>query len=172
MKAKEKGIDTRTLRRSATPSTDRSTPAPGDKKPFAQAAGIRFNAFREMDKIRKGIPPALALIPDSVAVIGKPLHTFVDKSRKRGREESADERPAKAMKTEVCGLLVSASGPALTGQFFVLEYRGAKLDCDRLTGQVVDKSKVPYVKDAVIKFVGAGPNADWKDLKVRSQSFE
>ena len=48
----------------------------------------------------------------------------------------------------------------------MIEYRGVKLECDPVTGLVTDRDQVPFEKDAVIRFSGAGPNADWKDLKV------
>ncbi len=105
MKAKEKGIAQRDLRR-GTPSTDRGTPAPGERdangtsKKFQQSNGIKFNAFREMDKMSKGGVPSLAKIPDTVAVIGKPLN-FPDSGKKRAREEEADDKPKKAAKVEV-----------------------------------------------------------------------
>ena len=59
----------------------------------------------------------------------------------------------------------------MTYQTFTLEYKDVKLQCDRVTGQVINKSEIPFEKDAVIKFSGAGPDADWKDLKVKALSI-
>ena len=105
MKAKEKGIDQKTLHR-GSPSTDRSTPAPSENganstSKFSQNSNKKFNAFREMDKLRKGGIPQLAKIPDTVAVIGKPLNFYDERSKKRERDDDERERPAKAVKPEV-----------------------------------------------------------------------
>jgi len=99
MKAKEKGIDQKTLYR-GTPSTDTGTPGPSEKGFSATSSGQKFNAFREMDKLRKGGVPQLARIPDSVAVVGKPMSGY-DKSKKRDREEDEEDRPGKAAKPQV-----------------------------------------------------------------------
>lgn len=108
MKVKEKGIDQKSINR-GTPSTDRGTPAPGEngvingtRKRFQEKSGQKFNAFREMDKMRKGGTPLLAMIPDTVAVVGKPLNFMTtDKGRKRERTEDGESKPAKAPKTQV-----------------------------------------------------------------------
>ena len=103
MKAKAKGIDQKNVSRGPA-SADHGTPAPGDKgangskPPFDKAQ--RFNAFKEMDKLRKGGQPHFAKIPDTVAVIGTP--PSFDREKKRNREADDEERPAKIAKPEVC----------------------------------------------------------------------
>lgn len=103
MKAKAKGIDQKSFNR-GTPSTDHGTPAPGEggvngsRIPFDKTQ--RFNAFKEMDKLRKGGQPHFAKIQDTVSVIGTP--PSFDREKKRNREDNEGERPAKIAKPEVC----------------------------------------------------------------------
>ncbi|WRT69615.1 uncharacterized protein IL334_006604 [Kwoniella shivajii] len=116
--------------------------------------GRKFNAFKEMDKAKKGIIPSLAKIGDDVAVVGiRPGFTKGAKDgRKRERDdEDGDDRDGKVAKKEDKPL--------------VIEYKGATLECDRKTGKVLDSSKVPFENDSSIKFISHGENEQWKELK-------
>jgi hypothetical protein len=92
MKAKEKGIPESELHK-------------GDSKPTAkgkqESRGGKFNAFREMDKQRKGEKPQFAKIPETVAVVGTPVAVKSDNGRKRDREEDGEGRPAKEARPDV-----------------------------------------------------------------------
>lgn len=85
MKAKEKGIPDSEVQRS---------------KP--QTAG-KWNAFREMNKIKSGGSPMLAKIPDGVKVVGTPggIHRERDNGRKRNRDDDGEEGNAKREKIDV-----------------------------------------------------------------------
>ena len=93
MKAKEKGIDIKENRRG------------GEKFEKNQFQDRKFNAFREMSKIKNGETPDLATIPTGTAVVGKP--PIVNRNQpardhKRSRDDDGDDRGnAKWAKTEV-----------------------------------------------------------------------
>ena len=129
MKAKEKGIDQKTLHRGNTPGTESGRGTAGDRS--GNRPPPKFNAFREMEKLRQGGTPMLATIPDSVAVVGTPLNppgrgqasdkgksrdqgNTLEKGKKRDREDGEGERPGKSAKTEV-GVLEVVAGIRLTG---------------------------------------------------------
>ena len=87
MKAKEKGIPDSEVQRG---------------KP---TAGGKWNAFREMNKIKSGGSPMLAKIPDGVKVVGTPggIHQRErDTGRKRTRDEDGEEGSSKREKVDVC----------------------------------------------------------------------
>lgn len=48
----------------------------------------------------------------------------------------------------------------------MIDYKGVQLECDKESGLVLDRSKVPFEMEAVVRFTGAGESPDWKDLKV------
>ena len=87
MKAKEKGI----------PDSEIHKGKAGEK-----STG-KWNAFKEMNKIKSGGHPMLAKIPDEVKVVGKPtgLHQKDRDSRKRQRDDDDEEGGAKKEKIEV-----------------------------------------------------------------------
>lgn len=92
MKAKEKGIPESELYKRKDNKSDRHS--------------SKFNAFREMDKIKKGMTPNLAQIKEGTAVVGTPKGVRSDsksgEGKKRGREEDGEEeKPAKSAKKEV-----------------------------------------------------------------------
>lgn len=95
MKAKEKGIDPTSFSRDG-----------GEKGGRRNAPSGKFNAFKEMDKLKNGQHPDLALIPDGVAVVGKPLASSQpgarsgDKGSKRERDGDEEEKPAKLAKKD------------------------------------------------------------------------
>ncbi|WVW87010.1 hypothetical protein I302_109066 [Kwoniella bestiolae CBS 10118] len=145
MKAKEKGIPDSEIHR-------------GGKTDAKQRdSGRKFNAFKEMDKAKKGISPSLAKIGDDVAVIGiRPGFSKGGEKnpKKRERDEDGEERDSKESRTE--------EPKPLT-----IEYKGVMLECDRHTGKIIDSSKVPFENNAAVKFINHGENGDWKDLKIR-----
>jgi len=49
---------------------------------------------------------------------------------------------------------------------FTLNYKGKDVECDKSTGQVVDRAQLGFPMEAVVKFQGGTDNPDWKDLKV------
>ena len=86
MKAKEKGIPDSEVQRG---------------KP---QAGGKWNAFREMNKIKSGGSPMLAKIPDGVKVVGTPggIHQRErDNGRKRNRDDDGEEGSSKREKIDV-----------------------------------------------------------------------
>jgi lupus La protein len=101
MKAKEKGIPEKELRRSSEPKQKRENGPQGkfDKK------DRKFNAFREMDKMKKGFAPDLAKIQDGVAVVGKPVVTAYEGLGKRGREDDGEKGKKVARTNDVSGRL-------------------------------------------------------------------
>lgn len=85
MKAKEKGIPDSEVQRG---------------KP---AVGGKWNAFREMNKIKSGGSPMLAKIPDGVKVVGTPggIHQRErDNGRKRNRDDDGEEGSSKREKVD------------------------------------------------------------------------
>jgi lupus La protein len=112
------------------------------------AAGGKFNAFREMDKMKKGQAPALAKIPAEVEVVGKAV-AVEGRGQKRDREDG-DNKPSKKQREE---------------EPLTIEYKGVQLDVDPVTGKVVDPSKVPVSEKTAIKFSAPGDGTNWKDLK-------
>jgi hypothetical protein len=86
MKAKEKGIPDSEVQRG---------------KP---TAGGKWNAFREMNKIKSGGSPMLAKIPDGVKVVGTPggiPQRERDNGRKRNRDDDGEEGSSKREKVDV-----------------------------------------------------------------------
>jgi hypothetical protein len=49
---------------------------------------------------------------------------------------------------------------------FTLNYKGKDVECDKVTGQVVDRAELGFPTEAVVKFQGGTDSPDWKDLKV------
>lgn len=87
MKAKEKGIPQGDIQR-------------GGK----QNSTTKWNAFREMNKIKAGGAPALAKIPDGVKVVGTPMGAGQrerDNGKKRSRDEDGESGDAKRERVEV-----------------------------------------------------------------------
>lgn len=91
MKAKEKGIPDSEIYKG---------------RPDGKSTG-KWNAFKEMNKIKSGGHPMLAKIPDEVKVVGKPtgLHQKDRDSRKRQRDDDEEEGGAKKEKIEVSRVL-------------------------------------------------------------------
>jgi lupus La protein len=88
MKAKEKGIPTQELRRGATPSTEGGKDGgPSGGKFSRDSKNKKFNAFREMEKMKRGGVPDLAKISEGVAVVGKPVQEVFEGLGKRGRDD-------------------------------------------------------------------------------------
>jgi lupus La protein len=87
MKAKEKGI----------PQTEIQRGGGKDK------SSAKWNAFREMNKIKSGGAPALAKIPDGVKVVGAPMggQRERDNGKKRSRDDDDEEGASKRERVEV-----------------------------------------------------------------------
>jgi hypothetical protein len=88
MKAKEKGIPESEVQK-------------GGSKP---SQGGKWNAFREMNKIKSGGSPMLAKIPDGVKVVGTPggIHQRErDNGKKRSRDDDGEEGSAKRERVDV-----------------------------------------------------------------------
>ncbi|EIW71598.1 hypothetical protein TREMEDRAFT_37957 [Tremella mesenterica DSM 1558] len=140
MKAKEKGI----------PESEIHT----NRKQGKSTGGGKFNAFRELEKMKKGESPNLAKIREGTAVVGSPLVAGADGkgAKKRGREEDdQSEQPAKAVKQEP--------------RTYTITYNGVELECDLATGTVIDTDKIAFKNNSSIKFPSGGEGADWKKLK-------
>lgn len=90
MKAKEKGIP------------DNEVQKGGNK-----SVGGKWNAFREMNKVKGGGTPMLAKIPDGVKIVGAPggIHQGQgrerDNGKKRSRDDDGEEGSSKREKVEV-----------------------------------------------------------------------
>lgn len=165
MKAKEKGI----------PDGEIHKGRPNDSKNPG-----KWNAFKEMGKMKAGGHPALAKIPDEVKVVGKPsagLHGR-DK-RKRQHDDDDEEGAAKKDKVEVSVHLsidLALAMNSITDKSsqesptFTLNYKGKDLECDKATGRVVDRDQLEFENDCVVKFEGGSDNPDWKELKVCYQT--
>ncbi|WOO84147.1 La [Vanrija pseudolonga] len=135
MKAKEKGI----------PSSEIQRGKGGQPK--------KFNAFRELEKIKNGKPAQFANIPDTMEVVGERVTGSSrgnDRNDKKRPREDGEERAAKKERIEV----------PLT-----IEYGGVTLECDPKTGAVLDPSKLAFTDGAAIKFSAPGDGGDWKVLK-------
>lgn len=59
----------------------------------------KFNAFRELDKLRKGQTANLAPIPDEVAIVGKAIPVSVESLKRRRDDGDGDDRQAKRQQT-------------------------------------------------------------------------
>lgn len=130
MKAKEKGIDESEI----------------NKGGQARKGAGKFNAFREMARMKAGQAPALAKIPAEVDIVGKPV--AFDGSKKRSREDDGDDKDGKKRRDEL-----------------TFEYKGVTLEVDPVSGKVLDPSKVPFTENSAIKFHAPGEGDDWKALK-------
>lgn len=81
----------------------------GDSKPARPQFGNnrplgKYNAFIELDKMRKGIPGNLAPIPDEVAVIGKAIPVVQTDLKRRREADDGDHRDYKRQNIEVSPL--------------------------------------------------------------------
>ncbi|KAL1406572.1 hypothetical protein Q8F55_008278 [Vanrija albida] len=133
MKAKEKGI----------PSSEIQKGRGGQPR--------KFNAFRELEKLKHGKPVQLASIPDSMDVVGERVSgSRHGNDRKRPREDGEERSQVKKEKIE---------------EPLTIEYQGVTLECDTKTGAVLDASKLAFVDGAAIKFAAPGDGGDWKVLK-------
>lgn len=47
-----------------------------------------------------------------------------------------------------------------------MQYKDVTLKIDRETGQVLDKTQVPFTEDSMVLFTGEGEKSDWRVLKV------
>jgi hypothetical protein len=110
MKAKEKGIDEKELIRGPKDGDDASSEKGSERSSSTNRNssdsrhGVKgFNAFREMDKLRKGGVPQLAKIDKGVAVVGAPLNGYGggahgnDRKRKAEDEGEGSGRTVKAV---------------------------------------------------------------------------
>ena len=62
----------------------------------------KFNAFRELEKIKKGFQANLAPIPDTVAIVGKAVDVSTDTlKRRRDDRDGGEDKPKKVQKTDV-----------------------------------------------------------------------
>lgn len=97
-------------RKEATPSVNGEAT---DEKPQRNGGGggyqgrrngsEKFNAFREMERMRKGFPVNLAPIPDTVAIVGKAMAVSTDslKRRRDDRDRDGDDKRQKVSRNEV-----------------------------------------------------------------------
>lgn len=88
MKIKEKGLDPSTIQRG-------NTDANRDKK--AGGVARKFNAFREMEKLKHGGHANLAVIPDGLAVV-EGSGAAASSGPKRKREDGDDDNDGKKAK--------------------------------------------------------------------------
>lgn len=156
MKAKEKGIPDSEIHKG---KSDKQNPG-------------KWNAFKEMNKIKTGGHPMLAKIPDEVKVIGKATSLHQKGERKRPRDDDEEEGGAKKEKIEVStvfgGTLVTDSDSEQESPTFTLTYKGKDVECEKATGKVINRDQLEFESDCVVKFEGGSDNPEWKDLKVSS----
>jgi hypothetical protein len=137
MKVAEKGIDTSNIQRKDNRGT----------------GGKQFSAFREIENMKqKG-----EKLPEYVMNMGSPAlldtsHVAGGNKRKRDGEDDGSDRVDKKPKE---------------AQVLTITYNDKQIAINRATGVVIDKSEIAYAPGRVLRFENAGPEADWKQLKVR-----
>lgn len=142
MKVVEKGIDTSNIQRNK------------DSRPNHK----QFSAFREIENMKqKG-----EKLPEYVMNMGSPALLDIshvgDVSGKRKRDGGDDEtgRPEKKSKES---------------QVLTITYNNKQIAINRATGVVIDKNEIEFAPGRVLRFENAGPDADWKQLKVSPQKI-
>lgn len=131
MKAKEKGIPESEISHGRQ---DRNKPA-------------KFNAFREMERAKKGLPPSLAKIPSGVEIVGEAPSM---ENRKRSREDDEEGGKGKQQKKN---------------EPVTIEFLGTTLDVDTEKGTLANPEQLKFPEGACIKFLAPGEGADWTKLK-------
>lgn len=131
MKAKEKGIPENEISRG---KQDRNKPT-------------KFNAFREMERQKKGLNPSLAKIPNGVEIVGE-APSFEGKKRQREDDEEGGKGKQQKKNEPV-----------------TIEYLGTTLDVDTENGTLADPSQLKFTDGACIKFSAPGEGSDWTKLK-------
>jgi hypothetical protein len=145
MKVKEKGLDQTTITR-------------GNNLRPAVPNAKQFNAFREIEamKLKGERLPEYVMNMGTPALLANAPTGEGSAAGKRKREDGDDaEGGARAEKK------------SKEEQFLWITYNGKKLAVNRATGVVVDKAEIEYQPGKVLRFENAGPDADWKQLKVR-----
>lgn len=139
MKIKEKGLDPSTIQRGNTDAASR------DKK--SSSVNRKFNAFREMEKLKHGGHANLASIPDGMAV--KSADGAAATNPKRKREDGDDAEDAK-----------KAKPTSLT-----ITYNGKEMEVNLEDGSILKPEELVFEENSVIKFTNAGTEGDWQQLK-------
>jgi hypothetical protein len=137
MKVAEKGIDTSNIQRNK------------DSRPNHK----QFSAFREIEQMKqKGEKlPAYVMNMGSPALLDTSHVGDVSGKRKRDGGEEETGRPEKKSKES---------------QVLTITYNDKQIAINRATGVVIDKSEIHFDPGRVLRFENAGPDADWKQLKV------
>lgn len=72
--------------------------------------------------------------------------------RKRDGEDEGNDRAEKK--------------PSKEAQVLTITYNNKQIAVNRATGVVIDKTEIEFAPGRVLRFENAGPEADWKTLKV------
>ncbi|KAJ9107134.1 hypothetical protein QFC19_002794 [Naganishia cerealis] len=145
MKVKEKGLDGKSISRG-----NNTRPAVPNAK--------QFNAFREIEAMKaKGerLPEYVMNMGTPALLANAPTEDSSASGNKRKRDGADDAEDA-----------ARAEKKAKEDQFLYITYNGKRLAVNRATGVVVDKAEIEFQPGRVLRFENAGPDADWKQLKV------
>lgn len=142
MKVAEKGIDTGNIQRNR------------DSRPNHK----QFSAFREIEQMKqKGEKlPAYVMNMGSPALLDTSHVGDVSGKRKRDAGDDETGRPEKKPKES---------------QVLTITYNDKQIAINRATGVVIDKSEIHFDPGRVLRFENAGPDADWKQLKVSRERY-
>ena len=83
----------------------------GFKGPRKGGPNDKFNAFRELEKMRKGLTANIAPIPEGVEIVGKAIPVSADSLKRRRDDKDDESKPPKQQKTEVRRLIYVQCGP-------------------------------------------------------------
>lgn len=122
---------------------------------------LPFNAFRELANLKEGRKANLAIIQEETPVVGKRFAVTVrDVTSGGGRDKRKREDEAEGDKKRVH-----------SNEPLEIKYKDVTLKVNRETGQVLDKTQVPYAEESLVLFTGEGEKADWRLLKVRRACY-
>lgn len=74
------------------------------------------------------------------------------KRKRDGEEDEGNDRAEKK--------------PSKEAQVLTITYNNKQIAVNRATGVVIDKTEIEFAPGRVLRFENAGPEADWKTLKV------
>lgn len=154
IKAKEHGVDPKEWKNNSKQSSARKEKGKSDK-----AAGKKWNAFNEMEKLKHGKLPNMANIPDGVDIVGKPIASASaqpDNKKKRSRDD--DEEEGKAAKQA-------------KPNHYTVKFLEQDVDVDSTTGRPVDAKSFTFVNDVVLKWSNEIDSGDWKALKTKAHEI-
>lgn len=115
-----------------------------------RGAGKQFSAFREIEILKqKGEKlPEYVMNMGSAALLD--TSHLAGTKRKRDGEDEGDRVEKKPKENQV----------------LTITYNNKQIAINRATGVVLDKNEIEFAPGRVLRFENAGPEADWKQLKV------